>query len=216
MSLPAASSIALRKPAEHVWRISWYAVALSIALNSSVIACLAMLTDPFPDSPEVTYPVTIVIPVVPAAEPEEGLPSPESAQAGAEPEEQIESPDAVAAEAKPAVAALASADPARGSLSNYWDLVRAQIARGARYPHSAASRHVEGLVQLRLTLRADGTLADCRALGESHPALELAALNAVRRAAPFPAPVDDSPEARSAVLPVRFALEANQQEESKP
>ena len=215
VALPVTFCAPAPRVPQRIWRLSWHALALSIGLNSSVIAAVAMFTDAHVEPPEIAYPVTLVIPVVDAAEPEDGRPAPEAAQAAAEPEEEVRALESAAANPKPAAQAAGTSDPARSSLSNYWDLVRAQIARGARYPHSASSRRIEGTVALRLTLHPDGTLEDCRALGEPHPALELAALNAVRRAAPFPAPPGDEPEARSAILPIRFALSTNQQEESE-
>jgi len=67
--------------------------------------------------------------------------------------------------------------------------VRAGIARTAVYPAVAQARHWQGRPVLSFTLLADGTIDDLLVRqGSGYACLDEAALEAVRRAAPFPAP----------------------------
>jgi len=67
--------------------------------------------------------------------------------------------------------------------------VRAGIKRTAVYPALARARHWQGRSVLSFTLLADGTIDHLVVRqGSGYPCLDEAALEAVRRAAPFPAP----------------------------
>lgn len=113
-------------------------------------------------------------------------PPPVEAVADAAPTEPA--PPLVAALAEPAMPASARAEPAPAVLEEgaAWDLVRAAIHKHVAYPDSARRRGEEGRVVLVLTVADDGTVArlDATADGASQRLLA-AALEAVRRAAPF-------------------------------
>lgn len=76
--------------------------------------------------------------------------------------------------------------------ASYLDRVRMKIERHKRYPQVAKARGVEGRVLIRFVLCGDGTVRDLVVLnGARHASLDAAALDAVRRAAPFPRPPAD-------------------------
>jgi protein TonB len=73
----------------------------------------------------------------------------------------------------------------------------------APYPVKAAVRGWTGQVRVSFTLREDGSVADARIEASSgHDVLDRAALRAVQRAAPFPAP----PREILVSVPVLFLL----------
>jgi protein TonB len=81
--------------------------------------------------------------------------------------------------------------------------VRAGIARTLVYPPEARRREWGGRVVVAFTLFADGTIADLVVRQSSgHPVLDAAALEAIRRAAPFPPPGVGV----LVVVPVAFSL----------
>jgi periplasmic protein TonB len=58
-----------------------------------------------------------------------------------------------------------------------------------KYPESARSRHIQGRVKVKFVLLADGSLGDVQIVKSSrHKNLDEAAVNAVKKAAPFPKP----------------------------
>jgi|GEM_PF-1475069 len=94
----------------------------------------------------------------------------------------------------------------------YWRTVRAAVARRVRYPEAAQRIGVEGLVTIRLTLDTAGRVLDAQAVEASAaPLLVRAALDAIHRAAPFPAYTQPLPPGAklSVLLPIRFQLEDN-------
>lgn len=81
--------------------------------------------------------------------------------------------------------------------------VRAGIKRTAVYPALARARHWQGRPVLSFTLLADGSIDHLVVRqGSGYPCLDEAALDAVRRAAPFPAPG----VAVHIILPVDFSF----------
>ncbi len=94
----------------------------------------------------------------------------------------------------------------------YWRTVRAAVARRVRYPEAAQRTGVEGLVTIRLTLDTAGRVLDAQPVEASaSPLLVRAALDAIHRAAPFPAYTQPLPPGAklSVLLPIRFQLEDN-------
>ena len=92
----------------------------------------------------------------------------------------------------------------------YWRAVRAAVARRVRYPEAAQRTGVEGLVTIRLMLNTAGQVLDAQPVDASaSPLLVRAALDAIRRAAPFPAYLQPLPPGAklSVLLPIRFQLE---------
>ncbi len=73
------------------------------------------------------------------------------------------------------------------AVSNYPGKVRARLTRALRYPSEARRGGIKGDAQVRFTVRADGQVASISlARSTGSPILDEAALEAVRRAAPFP------------------------------
>ncbi len=73
------------------------------------------------------------------------------------------------------------------AVSNYPGKVRARLTRALRYPSEARRGGIKGDAQVRFTVRADGQVASIAlARSTGSPILDEAALEAVRRAAPFP------------------------------
>jgi protein TonB len=73
--------------------------------------------------------------------------------------------------------------------ASYLDMVRLKIESRKRYPEAAKARSLEGRVTIRFTLTADGQVKDPMVTkGARSKALNMAALDAVQRAAPFPRP----------------------------
>jgi len=123
-----------------------------------------------------------------------------------------ELPRAVAA-APPAVAAAppvaATVAPAPGfdepdPFEAYVALVRARIEAERHYPAMARRRRIEGSVQVRLSVGSAGDLGEVRTVGDAPRMLVEPTLDAVRRAAPFPAP----PEGLGWIeVPVRYRMD---------
>ncbi|WP_428152518.1 TonB family protein [Brevundimonas sp.] len=85
------------------------------------------------------------------------------------------------------------ASAGRATASDVWDArVRARIELTKRYPGQAARQDQEDNVSVLMTLDRNGRLLDARIRNSRGFALlDEAALDAVRRAAPFPAPPED-------------------------
>jgi protein TonB len=92
--------------------------------------------------------------------------------------------------------------------SAYWLSVRAAIARELRYPDAARRQGAEGVVNVWLAVGPDGELVAARPVTSVTPTLSEAAIAAIRRAAPFPAPTNAPNTTLGVVLPIRFRLQA--------
>ena len=89
--------------------------------------------------------------------------------------------------------AMASQAPAGAedylTAESYLDMVRLKIESSKRYPEIAKTNSIEGRVAIHFILGADGSVRDVSVVkGARHRALNLAALDAVKNAAPFPRP----------------------------
>ncbi len=105
--------------------------------------------------------------------------------------------------------AAAAARRAPGVLEAYYAQVRARIEAEKRYPRWARKARIEGRTTVGFRVGLDGALLECRISESSgHEALDRAALDAVERAAPFPAfpgGAGEMPETLTVV--VAFVLE---------
>lgn len=82
-----------------------------------------------------------------------------------------------------------AAPVAAADLDAYYEAVRLRIEREKRYPVVARRRQIEGRVTLDFSLGSQGELRACKVVKSSgNQELDRAALEAVQRAAPFPAP----------------------------
>lgn len=73
--------------------------------------------------------------------------------------------------------------------ASYLDMVRLKIESRKRYPEAAKARSIEGRVTIRFILSTDGSVREATVTkGARSKALNIAALDAVQRAAPFPRP----------------------------
>jgi protein TonB len=118
-------------------------------------------------------------------------------------------------DAIPAVTASPASSPVAG-FSNYWETVRAAVARNVRYPSVAIRKGIEGTIALRLTVDAQGNLVEAVPLEGSSDILIQSALSAARRAAPFPTPANRLEFGSSAVLPIHFQLGSHNPKRSTP
>jgi protein TonB len=159
--------------------------------------------------PEPPAPATIVDPPRPKPRRETARRSPLPA-----PQPQPSPPAAAAPSAdgpsgavrEPAQAVARPAPPAPSRDSDYVGRLLARLERFREYPRSARLRRIEGQVVLELSIMADGQIASARVVaGSGHAALDDAALDMVRRAAPAPVPHDGPLALR---VPVMFALGA--------
>ena len=88
----------------------------------------------------------------------------------------------------------------------YQLLVRAKIESELRYPISLRRRHITGLVNLKISLNPDGTIAGLElAQSSGAPELDQLALESVRKSAPFP-PTAMSDGRLTLDLPIDFKL----------
>jgi protein TonB len=73
--------------------------------------------------------------------------------------------------------------------NDYFGMVRLKIESCKKYPESAKSRHMEGRVKVQFVITTDGNVSSLKVMQHSgHASLSTAALNAVKKAAPFPKP----------------------------
>jgi len=71
----------------------------------------------------------------------------------------------------------------------YFEMLNLRVQRFKEYPESARSAHIEGRVHIEFVLLNDGTLSDIKILKSSrHKNLDEAALEAIKKASPFPRP----------------------------
>ena len=95
-------------------------------------------------------------------------------------------------------------------IAHYGSAVHAKIAAAVQFPERAARENRQGVVLLRIVLDADGRLQEASVIGgQADPVLRDAALAAVRRASPFPAPPRPTGAPAAPVsfrIPVRFYL----------
>jgi len=72
---------------------------------------------------------------------------------------------------------------------SYLDMVRFRIERYKRYPQIARMRNIEGCVTIRFVITPEGAVREVKVAKRSgNKALDQAALDAVKDAAPFPKP----------------------------
>jgi protein TonB len=73
--------------------------------------------------------------------------------------------------------------------NDYFGMVRLKIESCKTYPESAKSRHMEGRVKVQFVITTDGNISSLKVVQHAgHASLSTAALNAVKKAAPFPRP----------------------------
>ena len=73
--------------------------------------------------------------------------------------------------------------------ASYLDMVRLKIESRKRYPEAAKARSIEGRVTIRFVLGIDGNVREVAVTKSArNKSLNIAALDAVKRAAPFPRP----------------------------
>jgi protein TonB len=73
--------------------------------------------------------------------------------------------------------------------NDYFGMVRRKIESCKTYPESAKSRHMEGRVKVKFVITTDGNISSLKVVQHTgHISLSTAALNAVKKAAPFPMP----------------------------
>ena len=96
----------------------------------------------------------------------------------------------------------------RSGLMTYYRHVEAHLAKYRKYPRSARQRRQEGQVSISFTIHLDGKLTDVAVVeGSSHPTLDAAALETVKRASPVPKiPRSVSRESLSAVLQIDWRI----------
>jgi len=89
----------------------------------------------------------------------------------------------------------------------YLALVRRRIQESLRYPMTARRRGLSGSVHVEITVAPNGTIAAVSVVGSSsHPLLDEAAVDAVRRLPPMPFPPGVTPRSLRVRLPVVFEL----------
>ena len=73
--------------------------------------------------------------------------------------------------------------------NDYFDMVRFKIESCKKYPESAKSKDIEGRVTIQFVIAANGNISSLKIIKHArHSSLNTAALDAVKKAAPFPSP----------------------------
>ncbi|NYE59509.1 protein TonB [Duganella sp. 1224] len=141
------------------------------------------LAPPKPVAPPLPVPKTVE---APAAQAESYTPPAPPVHAA--PPGPVTPPQAQAAPAQPAPQAAAAPRQisTEGIPTDYVNQVYARINRNADYPREAKMRRQQGKVGYRLTLNPDGSLLSFDIQSSGVEALDEAARDAIRRAAPFP------------------------------
>lgn len=175
----------------------WFGLAVALCLHAFGVAALALWQEPDPIDGSEVYEVTILPEILPVdacpAPPDSGDEDGTTDNTG---------PESAAATEEGYV------------LSNYWDIVRAAIAGRVRYPRDAVRQGIEGTIDLRLSLDAQGGLVAVVPLERSPELLIQSAERAVRLAAPFPPNTNGPSGVVSAILPVHFQLNRNPERSS--
>ena len=71
--------------------------------------------------------------------------------------------------------------------NDYFEMLRLKIESCKKYPESAKSKHIEGRVDVRFVVAANGQISSLEIIKHArHSSLGRAALDAVKNAAPFP------------------------------
>jgi len=96
-----------------------------------------------------------------------------------------------------------SEEVADDRLARYVETIRASVEDRKRYPPLARRRSVEGRVLARVSIRVDGSLTAVEFDGDAPPLLRRATDEAIRSAAPYPAPPAG---AITIELPVEYSL----------
>ncbi|AFL53420.1 protein TonB [Sinorhizobium fredii] len=93
------------------------------------------------------------------------------------------------------------------AVSNYPGKVRSKLNRAFRYPSEAKRQRLRGVAHVRFTVASGGGVASVSlAKSAGSPILDEAALDAVRRAAPFPAiPADAGRDSWVFTIPLTFS-----------
>lgn len=150
-----------------------------------------------------------------AAAPAPGRAIPTPAKPVAEPARPAAEPVKPAAAPAPDPAALAAAQQARQEkeqqqaelYNQYLGQVRKQVLRNIDYPRRAQKEGIEGLVVLRVNLDRSGNVAGSDVAQTADDLLDAAALNAVKKAAPYPKPPEQlEGEQFQILVPVVFKL----------
>lgn len=110
--------------------------------------------------------------------------------------------------AERAAAPAAGANRDSNALPNWKSRLFAQIERYKRYPAEAQSRGDRGVVRLAFSVDRQGGVHDARVVGSSgSPLLDRETLAMIERASPLPAPPDELPGARIAiVVPISYSI----------
>jgi TonB family protein len=95
-----------------------------------------------------------------------------------------------------------------GTKMNYLDMVRMKIEHQKKYPDAAQQRNIEGQVTVEFEISLDGRITEPSVSKSSgHSALDLAAIDAVKKASPFQSPPRQFfTDAIHINLPIRFEL----------
>ncbi len=128
------------------------------------------------------------------------------------PNRPVDATSEIAAATPPAMAPAQQADTPRSSsrsAASYEQVLARWIDRFKVYPAVARRRRQEGRVLVRVRIARSGRLLGERLAGSGeYPVLDRAALDAVRRAAPFPPlPEDLGGEAREFLVPFVFTID---------
>lgn len=167
--------------------MSGFALALAVCLHAAAVAAVAVWQRQA--SAEILE--THAVAILPEIPPVEAF---------------VTSPDSIGDGIYERAADMSATEQALSVSSNYWDQVRAAIAGRVRYPKAAVLRKVEGTVDLHLMVDRDGFLRLAVPLNAPPESLAQAAVDAARRAAPFPANTNGGYEVTSVILPVHFLL----------
>ncbi len=75
------------------------------------------------------------------------------------------------------------------SIKEYFEMLNLRVHSFKEYPEFAKSRHIDGKVKVQFVLAEDGSISNLTIVKSSrHKSLDNAALEAVRKASPFPRP----------------------------
>lgn len=104
--------------------------------------------------------------------------------------------------------AASSATSASDTAERYVAELKRHTAQHVRYPRRAQERKWEGIVQLQVTIDAQGQVQDIQVLQESnYSSLNRAALRSVESANPYPAiPEELGIDSYEFIVPINFKL----------